>query len=247
MQRKLFLIPFLLLSAALCRADGIATLSYTGPGSNQIDGFWAYPYYVAVDGGSPASMLCDDFTDEIFPGYKWLASANALTPANVENNDFLYSGSQTFGAGEITAMPGSALQAYDEAAYIFTGIATGTIGNSEGNAAIWYLFSPTAAGSAVGGDTVARGILDQAYTSAQSDPSYDYSNITIYTPEPNGIISPLGTPGEGQEFLTITAGSSPEDFPGGAAPEPPPSLLLWTGAALICVVRSVRGKRLART
>jgi hypothetical protein len=242
MQRKLFLIPFLLLSAALCRADGIVTLSYTGAGSNQIDGFWTYPYSVAVDGGSPASMLCDDFTDEIFPGYKWLASANALTPANVENNDFLYSGSQTFGAGEITAMPGSDLQAYDEAAYILTGIVGGTIGNSEGNAAIWYLFSPTATSSAIGGDTVARGILDQAYTSVQSDPSYNYSNITIYTPEPNGIISPAGTPGEGQEFLTITGG-----LPGSATPEPPPSLLLWTGAALICVVRSVRGKRLART
>ena len=231
-------------SVTLCSAE---TLIYAGPGNNQIDGFYAYPYYVQVNGAVAAPMMCDDFTDEIGDGYEWLATANTLTSANVQNGDFLYSNSTSFGAGDIAIdVPNSAVQAYDEAGFIFTGMFSGTINPSEGNAAVWYLFSPGPA-SAIGGDAAALGILDQAYESVSADASYNYSDITVYTPKPNGIISPANTPGEGQELFAITASYTPERIdPGSAVPEPPPSLLLAAGAALIGLNGLVRRRLRAR-
>ena len=238
------LILLILLCVGLASASNIVTLTYTGAGGNSNDGFYAYPYYVQVGSGTAVPMMCDDFADEIQVGEQWLAFGNALTQANAQN-DFIFGNDTTFGAGNTTQAT-TGVGAYDEAGYIFTGMTSGAIDQSEGNAAVWYLFSPVSA-AGIQGDTTARGILDQAYNFVSAHPSYDYSYITVYSPDPSDRNSPAYDPSSPQydghaypqEFLAITGSSNP-------VPEPPPSLLLAVGGALIGLVGVVRRRRLSR-
>jgi hypothetical protein len=219
-------------------------LMYVYPGGANIDGFYVYPYYVTVDGGTPMQMMCDDFTDEISGGESWYAYANTLTQDNQGNlanaSQFLFDKSTSiYGAGSTTQAPTTAVRAYDEAAYIFTDMSAGTISATEGNLAVWYLFSPSAAPV----DATALGILNQANIFVRAHPGQDYSYITVYSPTPDGAISPSNA-GRAQEFFAINSGVSVT--PLSAVPEPPPSLLLAVGGALIGLVGLVRRKRFAR-
>jgi hypothetical protein len=234
MQRSLVVTVLVLLAAALGSAD---TLTFVGAGSNQIDGAFAYPYDVELNGGAAVAMMCDDFSDHIEPNETWDVFANTLTQGNVAA--FIYGADASFGADGLGVTPSSAWQAYQEAGYVFTGMAEGTIDPSEGNAAVWYLFSP----GALGADATAGVILDNAYAFVSSNPSYDFSYITVYSPDPS---DPKKWPVNGnnypQEFLSMTG-----NVPYSVTPEPPASVLLLAGAALIGLVGLVRRKRLSAT
>lgn len=243
MKHGLILIPIVLVAANLCSASDITTLTFNSAGPNSIDGIYTFPYQSQLNGGATVQAMCDDFTNEISNGESWLASANVLSSANAVS-DFLYSGDTAFGGATAATTPTTGVQAYDEAGYIFTNMIAGNISATEGNAAVWYLFSPAAAGADFAGDANALGILTQAYNAVSGDTSYDYSNITVYTPSPlsgsDPAYDPSSTQYDGhaypQEFLI--------DSP---APEPPPSLLMAAGAILIGLVSLMRRKRDARS
>ncbi len=232
MRLTIFFTAVLLFCVTLCSAgptigDPQVTLTFltANPPGNEYNGaYYAYPYSVLVGTGPGASavpMMCDDFTDDINGQDSWLSTAYSLTQTNLANDvtDFKYGNQTTFGPGNVYDTT-SAVTAYEEAAYILTNVALGNFSPSEGNAAVWYLFSDT---SSIAGDTTARGLLDTAYAFV-TDPNnsnYDYSNVTVYTQ--GTILS--GQPGD--------IGHASQEFLGFAAPEPPPSLLLVIGFALI--------------
>ena len=222
-------------------------LTYVNPGGSSIDDFYVYPYYLTLGSefAVPITMMCDDFADDIVQNEQWLASAHAMSQTNLLNGAFIYSNSESYGGGN-TTLAANAVEAYKEAGHIFTGMTLGAIDSAQGNLAVWYLFSPVAVHNHnTSFDlTPEKTILDQAYNWV-TDPAhsnYDYSYITVYSPQPNGIISPPGMSGRGQEFFAMTASYGAN----GAVPEPPPSLLLAAGGALIGLVGLARRKRLSR-
>ncbi len=236
MRSSLIFTAVLLLCVTLCSADGVigdpqVTLTFltANPPGNIYGGYYAYPYSVLVGTGPGASavpMMCDDFTDDIGSGDSWLSTAYALTQTNLANgvvSDLKYANNASFGGGVYD--PTSAVTAYEEAAYLLTQLALGTPGFTpeETNAAVWYLFSPTSST----GDATAKGLLDTAYTfvTNNTDLTY-YSNVTVFTQ------GPMQSGAESQEFLEYT-------------PEPPASLLLVIGFALIGAVGLKRRKQVA--
>ena len=176
------------------------TLTFVQAGNNIYNGsVYAYPYYLKVGTGTvELPMMCDDYSDEIGGGESWPALAHELTQTNAQS-EFLYSdqsGLNEFGQGS-DALGGAtdtttAIEAYEEAGYILTQMTSGGIANwSEGNAAVWYLFTP----GALTVDATASQMLYQAYQFVSANPTYNFSNITVLTPVQQGAWPPAGIPG----------------------------------------------------
>ena len=122
-------IAFLIALSTVCWADDAVTLTLTGTGNNTWTDDYTYPYYLSIDGNAPVAMMCDAFTREMSLGEVW--EANAVTPtATNENSDLFFSSSTEF------ANTNSPVTAYNEGAYIFTGVTEGTIGAVDGNVAM---------------------------------------------------------------------------------------------------------------
>lgn len=190
---------------------------YTGGG-----GYYVYPYNFTVTpvGGSSsqASLLCDDFNDDIINGESWTANVNSLQ-AIAANNSLGQMTANTSIAG-LT----STTQAYYEAAWLFGQLGANPTEQHAAsiNYAIWQLFSTSALGNtpaplegnAGTPDTVAYW-LNQA--GQQTFNSSEFGNIVVYTYVPGTPIlnGPSGSP-RPQEFF-------------GSVPEPSALLLLASG------------------
>jgi hypothetical protein len=242
MKQGLILVLLLLLSAMLASAD---TILFISAGGNSIDGVYTFPYLSQVNGsGTTVAAMCDDFSNEIGNSESWTATANVLNSTNAAS-DFLYSHQTVFGAGTNGLAPTTGVEAYDEVGYIFENILSGNFSATEGNAAVWYLFASntnSTAASDFGGDATALGILTQAYNATIDNASYDYANIVVYSPYPLDSGSSAYDPNS----PNYDQHAYPQEFlidPTFGTPEPPPSLLLIAGAAMIGLVSLIRRKR----
>jgi len=192
-------------------------------GASTWSGVYAYPYTLTV-GTAPNTTtllaMCDDYVDHMSVGQSWQAYAYTLSSSNVANFMF-YSEFANSSNGYDAAV---ALQAYNQAGYILTGIGAGLIDPGVGNAAVWKLFYPSLA---VGGDVTA--LLSQA-SSAVTIYS-NYSNVTVYTPVNLG-------PGRPQEFLALNG-----PVPDLGVPEPPASWLFAAGGGILAALAVTRRKR----
>jgi len=83
------------LSPLKASADTVTlTLENVGPGNNS-GGVYTYPYNFSVDGGSSyASLMCFDYTDEIYSGETWTASVVDINSSSSQQDlelAYLYS------------------------------------------------------------------------------------------------------------------------------------------------------------
>lgn len=110
---------------ALASAANADTLQLTGTGSNQVDGVYAYPYYLSVNGAPSVAMMCLSFDNEIAQGEQWYVTES--TPASVNELEaaWLLEDAITTPANDIAdqlaawslfATEGSSLLAYDSPA-----------------------------------------------------------------------------------------------------------------------------------
>jgi hypothetical protein len=165
-------------------------MNFLGPGGNNSGGYYTYPYYFSINGGQATAMMCDSFNNHIATGETWSAQVTNLL-----------SGKGLFGKDNMD---------YKAAGIIFLGVMNGSISATDGNWAVWNLFSK---GVTTDGNVLA---LDKnALRLAKTAPSSEFRGLMLYTPVG-------GSPGHGpQEFIGYGSRL--------ATPEPGTLLLLSTG------------------
>ncbi|MGD0617784.1 MAG: PEP-CTERM sorting domain-containing protein [Bryobacteraceae bacterium] len=172
-------------------------LQIIGTGSQTYGSDYVFPYYITVNGGTALDMMCDDDRTNVTNDETWDADAYSLTAANIPDLKFASIGSAS-----------AVLNDYEMAAWIESGVATGSIGAPDGNAAVWFIFDPTF-NTSVDQSNITT-ILSDAQTAVDAN-NLNYSGITIYTP------TPLDS---SQEYITGIVTSS--------VPEPGSFMLLGT-------------------
>jgi hypothetical protein len=132
-------------------------MKFLHPGTNSSGGFYTYPYYFSVNGGSATAMMCDAFANHVTAGETWKAHVSGLL-----------SGKGLFGK-DITD--------YKAAGLIFLGVINGAISAANGNWAVWNLFD-----KGVTTNSAVLAIDKAALASAQYASATLFKGLAIYTP-----------------------------------------------------------------
>jgi hypothetical protein len=202
----LSLLTVLLAGSAL--ADSNVTLTLMSTGSNNGGGAYTYPYNFSINGSqSITPLICDSYDNEVILGEHWTATPNSFL-----------SGKGLFGSNPN----------YLAAGLIFQDILAGHVSATEGNWAIWGLFSSNARNNPYFASSGAAGLDTTYLLEAAWAPSSDFDGLVLYTPVA-GTQSWGGTP---QEYIGCVSMPEPAEL----------SLILTT--LMLGLATIVMGKRL---
>jgi hypothetical protein len=164
--RLVAIFLFVLAMLSLCTGSALATstvnMKLVSVGGNNAGGVYTYPYYLSVDGGAPAGMICDTYDNEVSVGESWKAHVVGLL-----------SGSGLFG---------NQLLDYKAAGLIFKSILNGTLNVNVGNYAIWGLFSTRAQNSSYFQSSGAGGVELLYLALAGAAPNSAFNGLVLYRP-----------------------------------------------------------------
>ncbi len=174
MTRQTFsLLSCLLLGGLSAFAD--VNVTFTGVNGVADFGYYVGPYYGTIN-GSPVTLYCVDFANEVYFGESWQANLTPLTSGDLSNTRF----------GGIVGPP-DGRQLYEEAAWLTTQYASNPNSYGDIQATIWQLFDPNA-------PTPSSGywlqMAENNYT------SLDFSRYDLVT-----NLGPVTATGQVQEFL----------------------------------------------
>jgi hypothetical protein len=153
----LTLVMALFLPALAFANSSNVTLTYLHPGGNSHDGIFTYPYYFSINGGAPTALMCDSYTNHVFPSQSWNASVTGLLK-----------GKGFFGKDTLD---------YKAAGIIFLGVMNGTIDASIGNWAVWNLFT-----KGITSESAVLALDKKAIFLAKHTPSSALRGLVLYTP-----------------------------------------------------------------
>lgn len=182
-RSMLFLLACVLAFVGATATGALAntiTLKLTGINGAQQGGVYADPYYGTVNGGSPITIVCDDFSHDTSIGETWTATISNFSDLS----------SARFQQGT----PAATLQSYDEAAYLYNQLLSHPSQYGDISFAIWGLFTPSAQHSS-GFTSNSAFWLNQA--KSQTFTPGEFSNFLVLTPTNSRANSP-------QEFITAT-------------------------------------------
>jgi hypothetical protein len=207
----LLLLPCLAISA-WAQTD---TLTLENTGANYVmGGVFTSPYGISINGGTPVSLICDDFTTDISVGESWTATVTTFaaieagtnppgtpkfTPVDIQN----YATVAVL-AAELQSLPNLATEAAGEISYALWDVFDPTLLNSTSNpygtitstelaAAQSYLSGAEAlvTGATTGGTVNLSSIIVDGNA---------IEGMTIYTPNPLS---------SAQEFVSVTVAEPP--------------------------------------
>lgn len=190
-------------------ADGtIVNVELTGVnGAYQVWGYYAGPYTLAISPNSnyipSTSMLgvCDDFTTDIYQGYKWTAYQIVLQNGNLTNLDE----AKFYGTTGLSGASGQTL--YEQAAFLVHSEfkacgAGGNVGTCDNiSAALWALMDPAIAAKL---DQGQQAWITAAEAAAAKYGTAEFDGLDILTPTCSGSTVPCGS----QEFWIYTPEAS---------------------------------------
>ncbi len=194
------IIPLLLVFGfAICAQANTVQMQLVNvdPGNNDGSAY-VYPYNFSINGsGSLISLLCDDYTDDVYFGETWTAKVNTFS-------DILLGGGQMVPSGGFVAA-GQTAAAYMDAAWLYEELtADPTPTNAVNiNHAIWGLFTATPFNT--NADVTAWFAKASAATSTltNEEASLIFDDVGFYTPVVGSQV-PYSA-GRPQEFIgTVT-------------------------------------------
>jgi hypothetical protein len=162
MLRRRYLLSLVLalfistLASANSSNSATANMKFLHPGSNASGGFYTYPYYFSVNGGTATAMMCDAFANHVSAGESWNAHVSGLL-----------SGKGLFGKNAM---------AYKAAGLIFLGVINGTISATTGNWAVWNLFD-----HGITSNSAVLALDNSALSSARYASSSEFKGLALYT------------------------------------------------------------------
>ncbi len=185
---SLFLLAVLSMGTVSALADSTATMQLMSSPIGPVEGgVYTYPYTIAVN-GTPMTLMCDTYDNEIYFGETWMATQVPLL-----SGKGLFDGQYKY---------------YEAAALIFKGVLNGTISNAaEANFAIWGYFSANARNNSYYISSGAGTLAAQYLTMALNAPKWKFAGFTVYVPVPGS--QPPGD-GTAQEFMSYTPSPTPE-------------------------------------
>lgn len=195
-------------------------LTDVGPGGPNLGGVYTSPYTGTINYGSPIPVICDDFADDSFIPEQWTAFATSLSdllsvPQTI-NTSVLNWQSGWNGTGPMASLQLTQTQAYSAAAILAIDILNSTgITQQEYSYAMWELFDPTQASSALpsADQPTVQGFVQTAVSQATGGNLSSYLNgynVTIYSYDPANGTSCGGTcPPPPQEFITAVSMAEP--------------------------------------
>lgn len=161
-------------------ADSTVSMQLTGVSGNSGGGVYTYPYDFSINGGASTPLICDTYDNEVYVGETWTATVSNLLSD--------------------TGLFGTNTQKYEAAGLIFKNILSGNVDATEGNWAIWGLFSTTAQDNSYYTSSGASGLASQYMTLASNATPDEFAGLVLYTPVA-GSQSVGGTP---QEYIGIS-------------------------------------------
>ena len=132
-------------------------MKYLHPGTNVSGGYYTYPYYFSINGGTATALMCDAFANHISAGESWKANVSGLL-----------SGKGMFGKNFLD---------YKAAGIIFLGVMNGSIGATAGNWAVWNLFD-----KGVSSNSAVLAIDKNALSSARYASTSEFKGLVLFTP-----------------------------------------------------------------
>jgi hypothetical protein len=208
----LLLLPCLAIGA-WAQTDTL-TLENTGA-NNPLGGVFTSPYGISINGGTPVSLICDDFTTDISLGESWTATVTTFAAIEAVTNppgtpkftpvDFQNYATVAVLAAQLMSLTNLASDQAGEISYALWDVFDpslltsttnpyGTITSGELSAALGYLSN---AQTLVAGATNTSGIVNLSSITINGNA---LEGMTIYTPNPLS---------SAQEFVSVTVAEPP--------------------------------------
>ena len=158
MRSRFLLALVVLLLSSLALANSVnVTMTFLYPGGNNSGGYYTYPYYFSINGGSPTPLMCDSFANHVVQGQTWNATVTGLLQ-----------GKGLFGKNVL----------YHKAVgIIYLGVLHGTIDANVGSWAVWNLFT-----SGITTDPAVLALDKQALHLAKHTGGGAFKGLVLYTP-----------------------------------------------------------------
>jgi len=174
MNTKLTLTISISLCLAVSAFANLVDVTFNGPGSLAQGGVYVGPYNLTLD-NQLTKLVCDDFTDEVSAGEKWIA--NVYNFSNLSQTKYAAAGAR----------------AYDQAGWLYEQGLLNPNQWGDIHYALWAVFNPTATEASGGWTAGAANWL--ATAEHQTFTANEFNGLSIYTP------TQLSGSGAPQEFI----------------------------------------------
>jgi hypothetical protein len=132
-MKKLLLL--VIAGLTLCLSASADSVKLTGVGSNSQGGVYTVPYFLSIGGGTPITVMCDDYTHDVVIGESW--NANIFKYSDLQTS-LLSTRAGSLGITDVA----TAQKDYAELFWLYSQYLASPSNANNINFAAWAIFDP---------------------------------------------------------------------------------------------------------